>query len=486
MTKKSLVVLAALLCLALLPMAARAEDPIVLHINEGSIVISSDTYSVGGVWPVPYTPGTEFVIGGETKEHTIIVSDRVTANIMLYWVKIDLSGKDMCAFNIGNGATVNLTLPRGPENEIKSGGANAGIHVPEGATLNIIGEGSLEVHGGTGGGAGIGGSFGEGAGKITIGKGIDLDPVVEAYGGGGGAGIGGGANGGGGQIIINGHWIEARGGNSGGAGIGCGAGGSGGTITLNMGILNTYCGGEDGAAIDGERIIINGGAVAVNYRGRGSASKIGINGKEVIFTGGSLEAHGTDRAFADGVDFTPPLACLYWIENESFGEDWKSFPEAGTTFPAIGDKKYVGIVGRPSQPQNVVAVPGYEKATVTFAPPARDGDNKILHYTVYIYSTDDPDVPADGIKLEGEEGATAIVVTGLKNGFKYTFKVAANARLAGIVSPLSEPSNIVTPGDPSEENSGSGGCNAGAGGLILLALFFMFVHKQKRTKALSL
>ena len=131
----------------------------------------------------------------------------------------------------GHDATIELD----GDNELKSGGKNAGLekneHESKG-TLTIKDDndtkGSLTAKGGDGGGAGIGGKHESGAGNIEITGG-----TIKAEGGKGAAGIGGGVYGTGHDIEISGGKVSATGGDAnenlepsrtGAAGIGDGAG----------------------------------------------------------------------------------------------------------------------------------------------------------------------------------------------------------------------------------------------------------------------
>lgn len=88
-----------------------------------------------------------------------------------------------CALSLGENANVTLTLAG--ENTLQSGVGQAGIFVPENASLTIGGEGMLNVTGGKHA-AGIGGGYRESNVNIIINGG-----TVTANGGDGGAGIGG-------------------------------------------------------------------------------------------------------------------------------------------------------------------------------------------------------------------------------------------------------------------------------------------------------
>ncbi len=166
----------------------------------------------------------QHTIIGTTTANTITVTK---GNVELELDSVSItSGK--CAFDI-KGGNVTLILKDGTTNSFISGGHYAGIHVAEGATLTIKGNGTLNATAkkpsdNTISGAGIGGNYDDNAGSITIESG-----TVVAKSEGDGAGIGGGhANDDAGQkygqfksITINGGKVTAESGGN-GAGIGCG------------------------------------------------------------------------------------------------------------------------------------------------------------------------------------------------------------------------------------------------------------------------
>ena len=126
----------------------------VLDISRGSIEIT-DT-SVSGYDSsgnnVTATDSDGYIITGSTTSNTVTVSG--TQNITLQNATIDLPEDSwVCAFDIGDGGDVTLTLEG--VNTIKSGVECAGIDVVEGEKLEITGTGSLTVTGGRYG-AGIG------------------------------------------------------------------------------------------------------------------------------------------------------------------------------------------------------------------------------------------------------------------------------------------------------------------------------------------
>jgi len=157
-----------------------------------------------------------------------------------------------------------------------------GIHVPEGKTLTIQGEGSLNASS-NGYGAGIGGGIGVACGNIVINGG-----TVTATGGDYAAGIGGGDNNlPCGNIVINGGTVTATGGWM-GAGIGSSNYGSCGAITISGGTV-TATGGTDGAGIgSGE----TGSCGAITISG-GTVTATGIDGAAGIGGGSENDTCGT-------------------------------------------------------------------------------------------------------------------------------------------------------------------------------------------------
>ena len=199
-----------------------------------------------------------------------------------------------------------------------------GIHVPEGNTLTIEGEGSLNASGngysaGIGGGldmhcgnivinggnitatggdcaAGIGGGNDGSCGAITISGG-----TVTAMGGDSAAGIGGGNDGSCGAITISGGTVTATGGLW-AAGIGSGNSGIFGAITISGGIV-TATGGEQAAGIGGGyyndtcgTITITSGVTQVTARkGEGAPNSIGAgDGGKVITMDIKVDANVTE------------------------------------------------------------------------------------------------------------------------------------------------------------------------------------------------
>ncbi len=177
---------------------------------------------------------TDTVITGESEENTVTIdTSGGDVDVTFDDLKIDASDKGEAAVRVeGNG---DVTIELDGDNELKSGGYNAGLekneHEAEG-TLTIKDDkgkdGSLTAEGGDGGGAGIGGGMESTGSNIKITGG-----TIEAVGGEGAAGIGGGVYGPGRDIEISGGKVSATGGDanenldpsrSGAAGIGDGAG----------------------------------------------------------------------------------------------------------------------------------------------------------------------------------------------------------------------------------------------------------------------
>ena len=198
---------------------------------------------------------TDTVITGESDKNTVTIdTSKGNVDVTFDDLKIDVSGKaegdvsdktevdgnddgpvreSNVAVTVKGGHDATIELDG--DNELKSGGKNAGLekneHESKG-TLTIKDDndtkGSLTAKGGDGGGAGIGGKHESGAGNIEITGG-----TIKAEGGKGAAGIGGGVYGTGHDIEISGGKVSATGGSysgyegdtrTGAAGIGDGAG----------------------------------------------------------------------------------------------------------------------------------------------------------------------------------------------------------------------------------------------------------------------
>ena len=189
------------------------------------------------------------------------------------------------------------------------GGGNGGV----GKNITITG-GTVNVTGGYGGGAGIGGGAeGGGGNNITI-KGGTVTATGGGYRGNSGAGIGGGSSGSGENITINDGKVTATGGSYaagiGGGSVGAWGGdaGSGKNITINGGTVNAT-GTDGGAGIgggengNGEDITINGGKVNASgaYGGAGIGGGVNGIGSKVTVSGA---AQVTATATGSGPDWS--------------------------------------------------------------------------------------------------------------------------------------------------------------------------------------
>ena len=280
------------------------------NIADGDININSNTLE-------QYKDAT---ITGSSTTHVILVNGvEATITISDLDIQIPIDNNATTASNwipairLVNNAKLNLILEG--TNTLKGGDMCAAIDVPEGCTLTIRGEGSLNATGG--GGAGIGASsMRKGSlGRIEINGGD-----IEAYGSGMAAGIGGGLEGGIGTIVINGGTVYAKGGHGsypkdiknvyGGAGIGGGAYGcvdkieiNGGNVTACGGYVTNAgrrpgaaigCGGGGAKAVEGGykygEIAINGGTVsAIAYQNEVYAIGIAVKPDYVLPEGSTLE-----------------------------------------------------------------------------------------------------------------------------------------------------------------------------------------------------
>ncbi len=265
---------------------------------------------------------TDTVITGESKENTVTIdTSKGDVDVTFDDLKIDASGKkegdgsDDSPVDAGKAAVTvrgdhDVTIELDGDNELKSGGYNAGLekneHEAEG-TLTIKDDkgkdGSLTAEGGDNGGAGIGGGHESGAGNIKITGG-----TIEAVGGEGAAGIGGGVYGQGRDIEISGGKVSATGGSysghegdtrTGAAGIGDGAGTEGREIDPDAPPSNpdnpnhiiisgdAEVEAKAGASTGGETAAIGGGDV-------GEISNDALSDDDHKVTGGSLTRYDPD------------------------------------------------------------------------------------------------------------------------------------------------------------------------------------------------
>ena len=225
----------------------------------------------------PLTISTDISSDNYSTDDHIVIGEKVDANLTFAYVSID---SEESPVDVPAGASLTLTLAEGYGNWLcynagsrdRSKPDNAGIHVPEGATLTIQcgthgadcpGDetcGSLTVleffsrslaaaiGGNSGWNTTDGGQNGEDAGTVIINGGrLTLQPRGSATGIGGGSGTNDGDGGDGGSVTINGGYVTGSSeyGNSemiiGGGVKGYGDSaqdGAGGTLTLNGGVLD--------------------------------------------------------------------------------------------------------------------------------------------------------------------------------------------------------------------------------------------------------
>lgn len=261
--------------------AASIPDSYNFDISEGNITISKGTgdntlkvtYGNSQTITDEFQNTQQITITGTTTNNKVVAESDVIAKVALS--DVNITNTTNSAIALDNNANVTFTLMG--SNTLKSGENKAGISVPEGTTINIVGTGSLDVTGGKCA-AGIGGGSNTTGGSINI-----KDGTIIATSGSFGAGIGGGNGGEGGTITIEGGIVTAKSSNC-GAGIGGGNQKSGGTINIKGGII-TATAGDYGAGIGG------------GYRGAGGT--ITIENGTINATGGAYGAGiggGTDAA----------------------------------------------------------------------------------------------------------------------------------------------------------------------------------------------
>jgi hypothetical protein len=282
----------------------------------------------------PFTLAGVNVIGGVC----VAVPDNVANKVTLANLTLRTAGSGQCAFALGTGANVSLSLAG--TNVLASGPNRAGLEVAAGRTLFITNApsdeaGTLFAYGGNCG-AGIGGGKNDTGGTITMAGGAVMatSRSTGSYGGagiGGGAyatggdvmvtggsltatggnnapGIGGGATGGGGSLTISGGTVVATG-EGNGAGVGGGEGQAGGAVTVTGGSLTATGGGSGGAGIGGGAyaagaggsLTVSGGqVVASGYTGAGIGGGHSGTGGVVVVSGGMIIAQSSGGAGIGG------------------------------------------------------------------------------------------------------------------------------------------------------------------------------------------
>ena len=198
-------ILSALLALAmfvsLIPVGAAPAQAAETKATVGDFEVEGDTsgYSyTNGVLTV--NDGANITISmanGATTPTSdrIVIAQNATATITLnnvYITPTDAGTSDgYSGIDLGNGATLNLTLSDDSTNEINGGTSTTGlpgpgIHLPAGSTLTINGSGSLEVHGASGntkGSVGIGGMGSSGYAGGACGNVLILGGTIKVHGG---------------------------------------------------------------------------------------------------------------------------------------------------------------------------------------------------------------------------------------------------------------------------------------------------------------
>ena len=204
------VLLAACLLIGLLPTSALAAEP---KADTGVFTViggepeTDYTYSgpdpsePGGAGVLTVKTNTELTISTNNATESpangrIVIETNVKANITLAGLNIkpaDSSTSDGCSgIDLGNGATLDITLQSGSSNVINGGKSSTagtpapGIHVPEDSTLTITGNGSLAVHGASdtyAAAVGIGGMGSSSGAGGTCGNVIILGGTITVHGG---------------------------------------------------------------------------------------------------------------------------------------------------------------------------------------------------------------------------------------------------------------------------------------------------------------
>ncbi len=446
---------------------------------------TGDFTVTGGVYGTDYTyddstgtltvlTGTALTIEGTGNATTdkIKIGNGITANVTIKNVNIDVSSTSgACAFEVGDGATLNLTLDGA--NTLKSGNDCAGLQVGEGETL-IITENSTGYLNATGGyfAAGIGGGYDGSGGTIDINAGF-----VTAIGGIGAAGIGGGRNGSGGNIDINGGFVTAIGRNA-SAGIGGGRNGSGGNIEISGGEV-TATGG------------INAAAIGNGYNGTGGTFSTGTNGNADITvsnTDGDTEiadlisdTSGIDvwSAKINGVQYPiPPSTGSFTVTGGTYGTDYTYDDSTGTLTVLTGTA--LTIEGSGNATTDKIKIANGTTANVTIKNVNIDvsstsnaiallvGNNSSLNLTVSGNNTLKSGTNKAGIQVEDGE---TLVITEQSTGSLNTVGGGYGAGIGGSYGKSG--GNITVNGGTviaqgGAESAGIGGSTRAGGGNIVI------------------
>ena len=251
----------------------------------GVLVDGHDVSELSGEgWTYEWGPrrlvlsGDSHVLSGSNTEGRVwvVLSNEMAltaSNLVLAFT--DLHAAHHPPIAIPPGISASLALEG--SNSLCAVGSDAALNVPAGATLFISGEGSLRAVADNGGAA-IGGSDGEDAGRIGIASGTVTAEALSN-----GAGIGGGYRADGGVVAIGGGTVTAS--SRFGAGIGGGSGqwamgvpgGAGGTVEISGGFVSVSAGVPgDGGVGDGAGI--GGGSF-------GAAAAVTVTGGTIVYTG---------------------------------------------------------------------------------------------------------------------------------------------------------------------------------------------------------
>ena len=436
-----------LLSLILLPYMAEAQDTGVFTVSGGTLgtdytYSGPDPSEPGGAGMLTVKTSTELTISTNSETTSpangrIVIESNVTANITLAGLSIkpaDSSTSDGCSgIDLGSGATLNLTLQSGSANVINGGKSSTagtpapGIHVPEGSTLTITGNGSLEVHG---------------ASDITV-----------AAVGIGGMGSSSGAGGACGNVIILGGTITVHGGTSttGSAPVDIGGGatdnGTGGNCSTVI-ILTSV--NSDG------NLEIGGGAGAGVGGGKGSdGAGIKPAGDGTYTVYGDLELpcditipEGTTVVIPEGTSLTVPKDVTL-TNNGTIQKDGGSFINDGTL---AGDGEYPADdrYAINFREETITIIEGYEVYTEATEGTQIQNSGSITAYigkSLYIQKTDPESSGRTEIKIPERPEAPTVNATIDYAGEKLNFPSGVTATTLEYALSQSEPDWKDVPSD---------------------------------------
>jgi uncharacterized repeat protein (TIGR01451 family) len=174
-----------------------------------------------------------------------------------------------------------------------------------------------------------------------------------------------------------------------------------------------------------------GGTPATSYTVRNATASNGILFPDVVVqsNGSTLTPAVTVNGLTDGVTYT-------FIVSATNAQGTSAFSAPSNAVTPIA-------ITVPGAPTGASAIAADSQATVTWAPPASNGNATITSYTVTARVNG---APSGQFAATPNGTTTSAVVTGLIDGTTYTFTVhATNIKGAG---PESAPSNAVTPTRP--------------------------------------